>query len=66
MNVLAAWASRSLSPTSGRFALTLRDGRLMTVAFRHSETTIESEPVLGFPPHSETDFYHLTLRLLEL
>ena len=46
--------------------LTLADGRSFTVAFRHAETPIESEPVLGFPARADTDFYRLTLRFLEL
>jgi hypothetical protein len=57
-----------VAPTdaTGRFQLTLADGRTYTVAFRHAETAIEAEPVLGFPARSDADFYRLTLRFLEL
>jgi len=55
-----------LTDTTGRFTLTLRDGRVFTVAFRHAETAIEAEPVTGFPARSDADFYRLTLRLLEI
>ena len=63
---LRAWASVPVGAASGRFALTLADERSFTVAFRHAETPIESEPVLGFPARADTDFYRLTLRFLEL
>ena len=48
------------------FLLTLVDGRAFTVAFRHTETAIDAEPVLGFPARADTDYYRLTLRFLEL
>ncbi len=63
---LRAWAAEPLSENSGRFRLTLLDGRTFTVAFRHSETALEAEPVLGIPARSDDDFYRLTLRLLEI
>ena len=63
---LHAWASIPVGATTGRLALTLADGRPFTVAFRHAETPIESEPVLGFPARADTDFYRLTLKFLEL
>lgn len=63
---LRAWAAIPVGSTTGRFALTLADGRSFTVAFRHAETPIESEPVLGFPARADTDFYRLTLKFLEL
>ncbi|QNT25229.1 hypothetical protein [Ralstonia solanacearum] len=63
---LSAWAAVPVGGTTGRFALTLADGRSFTVAFRHAETPIESEPVLGFPARADTDFYRLTLKFLEL
>ena len=59
-------ASVPVGAASGRFALTLADERSFTVAFRHAETPIESEPVLGFPARADTDFYRLTLKFLEL
>ena len=63
---LRTWAALPVSNTTGRFELSLIDGRVFTVAFRHSETAIEAEPVLGIPARASTDFYRLTLRLLEL
>ncbi len=63
---LRAWATLPVSSTTGRFDLSFKDGRLFTVAFRHGETAIDTEPVLGFPAHTDTDFYRLTLRFLEI
>jgi len=63
---LRAWAAIPVGITTGRFALTLKDGRSFTVAFRHAETAIEAEPVLGIPARTDTDFYRLTLRFLEI
>jgi hypothetical protein len=66
VSLLYAWAAVPLTETSGRLALTLRDGRVFTVAFRHADTPIEAEPVLGFPAQSDADLYRLTLRLMAL
>ena len=66
INDLRAWAAVPLGASTGRFELTLFDGRRFTVAFRHAETAIESAPALGFPARSDTDYYRLTLRFLEL
>ena len=63
---LHAWAAAPLAAASGRFELTLRDARVFTVAFRHADTAIDAEPVLGFPAQSDTDFYRITLRLMQL
>lgn len=63
---LRQWAAIALTETTGHFRLTLADGRAFTVAFRHADTPIEAEPVLGFPARSDADFYRLTLRFLEL
>lgn len=60
------WAAAPLAAASGRFELTLRDARVFTVAFRHADTAIDAEPVLGFPAQSDTDFYRITLRLMQL
>lgn len=62
VNQLHAWASL----TGERFELTLADGRLFTVGFRHHETPIEAEPVTGFAARQDGDFYRLTLRLMEV
>ena len=63
---LRAWAALALTDSRGRFRLTLSDGRAFTVAFRHDDTALEAEPVLGFPARSDTDLYRLTLRLMEI
>lgn len=63
---LRAWAALPVSDTAGRFVLTFADGRAFAVAFRHSDTAIEAEPVLGIPARADTDFYRLTLRFLEI
>ena len=63
---LRAWAAIPIGTATGHFALTFADGRSFTVAFRHSETAIEAEPVLGIPARADTDFYRLTLRFLEI
>ena len=63
---LRLWTAEAPSEATGRFLLTLVDGRAFTVAFRHTETAIDAEPVLGFPARADTDFYRLTLRFLEL
>lgn len=60
------WAGAPLSANAGRFTLTLADGRALTVAFRHGETAIESEPVAGFPARMDSDFYRITVRLMQL
>ena len=60
------WAAAPFSASSGRFEVTFADGRGFTVAFRHNDTAIEAEPVLGFPAQSDTDFYRLSLRLMQL
>ena len=66
ITTLHTWAAVPLTDTTGRFTLTLGDGRAFAVAFRHTETAIEAEPVLGFPARSDADRYRLTLRLMEI
>ncbi len=66
LETLRSWAAVPISDTSGRFALTLPDGRAFTVVFRHQDTAIEAEPVLGIPARSDADLYRLTLRFMEI
>ncbi len=61
VNTLQAWAAQP----ARQFELTLPDGRVFTVVFRHHEIALEAEPVMGFPARSDTDFFRLTLRLME-
>lgn len=63
---LHAWAAAAVGATTGRFVLTLADARSFTVAFRHADGAIDAQPVLGIPARSDTDFYSLTLRLMQL
>lgn len=63
---LRAWAAIPVGASSGRFSLTFADDRTFAVAFRHGDTPIEAEPVLGIPARTETDFYRLTLHFLEI
>ena len=60
------WAGAPLSANAGRFTLTRADGSALSVAFRHGETAIESEPVTGFPARLDSDFYRITVRLMQL
>jgi hypothetical protein len=66
VNVLREWAALPLEELSGRFELTLSDARLFTVAFRHGDGAIETEPVTGFPARSDSDFYRITLKLMQI
>jgi hypothetical protein len=66
VTTLEAWAAFPLTETQGRFQLLVPDGRLFTVAFRHADAALEAEPVTGFPARHDTDFYRITLRLMEL
>ena len=63
---LRMWTALAVSEATGRFELTLTDGRVFTVAFRHADSAIEAEPVTGFPARASSDFYRLTLRFLEI
>lgn len=62
VNILHDWAAQP----GRQFELQFADGRIFTVVFRHHETPIEAEPVLGFPARSASDWYRLTLRLMEV
>lgn len=66
LSTLHAWAAIALDDSVGRFELTLTDTRVFVVAFRHTESAIDAEPVLGIPARSELDYYRLTLRLMEI
>lgn len=60
VNQVYAWASEP----GRRFELTLIDGRVFEVVFRHHETAIEAEPVAGFPARQDEDWYRVTVRLM--
>lgn len=63
---LRGWAATPVGSSTGRFNLTFADGRAFTVVFRHSEVPMQAEPVLGIPARTNSDFYRLTLRFLEI
>jgi hypothetical protein len=66
VNVLRDWAALPLDSVNGRFELTLMDGRIFTVAFRHADGAIEAEPVTSFPARNDNDFYRITLKLMQI
>ncbi len=66
VNVLREWAALPLDAVTGRFELTLMDGRMFTVAFRHADGAIEAEPVTEFPARNDNDFYRITLKLMQI
>ena len=66
VNLLREWAALPLDSATGRFELTLTDGRVFTVAFRHADGAIEAEPVTGFPARNDNDFYRITLKLMQI
>jgi hypothetical protein len=66
VNVLRDWAALPLDSVTGRFELTLMDGRAFTVAFRHADGAIEAEPVTGFPARNDNEFYRITLKLMQI
>jgi hypothetical protein len=66
VNVLRDWAALPLDVVSGRFALTLQDGRVFSVAFRHADGAIEAEPVTGFPARTDAAFHRISLKLMQI
>lgn len=62
LNTLHSWAS----VPGASYELTLADGRLFTVAFRHHDVPIEAEPVTGFAARNDGDFYRVTLRFMQV
>jgi hypothetical protein len=66
VKVLRDWAALPLDSATGRFELTLTDGRMFTVAFRHADGALEAEPVTGFPARNDRDFYRITLKLMQI
>ena len=66
VGTLYDWAAVPLGETTGRFELTLFDARIFTVAFRHAEVPIEAAPVTGFTARSDSDFYRLNLKLMQI
>ena len=66
VNLLRDWAALPLDAISGRFVLTLLDSRAFSVAFRHADGAIEAEPITGFPARLDSDFYRITLKLMQI
>lgn len=65
VQTLLAW-----SAIAGRkFTLGLQypsDTRQFTVAFDHSQDPVAAQPVKGFPGHNLGDWFHVTLKFLEV
>jgi len=69
-----AWVSRetvlqliSLRNMTGQsFTLTLKDAREFTVKFNQATASVDARPVLSWQQAADTDWYKLTLRLLEV
>ena len=53
-------------PRQAPLQLELEDGRTFTVRFRHADGAVEAEPLFHIAPHAAGDFYHLTLRLMQV
>lgn len=66
VNALRDWAAIPLSATAGRFRLVMQGARTFIVAFRHTETAVDSEPVTGFAARGDLDYYRITIRLMEI
>lgn len=66
VETIREWAGVAISDTTGRFELTLHDGRVLIVAFRHDDTPIDASPVLGLPYRNDNDWYNVTVRFLEI
>jgi hypothetical protein len=62
VNQLYTWAS---SPGQ-TFELLLQDSRRFSVAFRHGDGALEAEAVMGFSTLKDSDFYRITVRLIEM
>ena len=61
-------ASRSRAPARLTSSVVAGAGGLELVgdALAEAEHAIEAEPVMGFPARSESDYYRLTLRLMQI
>ena len=66
VNLLRDWAAMPLGTSSGQFQLTFADARILTVAFRHGDGALEAEPVTGFVARSDSDFYRITVKLMQI
>lgn len=53
-------------PRQTPLLLELEDGRTFNVRFRHADSAIDAEPITHIAPHVAGDFYHLTLRLMQV
>jgi hypothetical protein len=68
------WASRSLVKSlyakaqtpALQMTLTIDDARSFTVIFNHAGNPIEAKQIVGYRNPGDTDYYQLTLRLMEI
>lgn len=53
-------------PRQTPLLLEMEDGRTFNVRFRHADQAVIAEPITHIAPHVAADYYHLTLRLMEV
>lgn len=61
--VAALYAKLTLS---GALTLTLNDGRVFTVTFRHNDTPVAADPIVDYRLPEGSDYYSLIVRLMEV
>lgn len=61
---MSALSTAVMSEEGRAFELALLDGRVFEAVFRHYETAIEAEPVMGFPVWAEEGWYRVAVRLM--
>jgi hypothetical protein len=54
------------TPRSTPMTLTLADGRTFSVLFRHADGAVEAQAMRHIVPHLDTDWYAVTLRLMQV
>lgn len=64
--VLVALRAMAAVPWQNPLTLTFADGSSYTVRFRHADGAIEAKPMKHIVPAADTDFYSLTLRLMQV
>ncbi|MEF3081860.1 hypothetical protein V3391_06490 [Luteimonas sp. SMYT11W] len=63
---VAALHALASEPRQAPLLLELEDGRTFNVRFRHADNAVEAEPLIHIAPHVSADYYHLTLRLMQV
>lgn len=66
-STVEALRALAAAPRATPLALTLEDGRVFNVRFRHQEgSALEARPIRHIAPHVGSDHYHITLRLMQV